>query len=54
MLERQGEKEYDAAIEELNKRLERMTPWSQMKLQAEMMDSMAKILAGKPMKIYTV
>ena len=53
MLERQGEKEYDAAIEELNKRLERMTPWSQMKLQAEMMDSMAKILAGKPMKIYT-
>ena len=54
MLERQGEKEYDAAREELNKRLERMTPWSQMKLQAEMMDSMAKILAGKPMKIYTV
>lgn len=53
MLERQGEKEYDAAIEELNKRLERMTPWSQMKLQAEMMDNMAKILAGKPMKIYT-
>lgn len=54
MLVSQGEKEYDAAIEELNKRLERMTPWSQMKLQAEMMDSMAKILAGKPMKIYTV
>ena len=54
MLASQGEKEYDAAIEELNKRLERMTPWSQMKLQAEMMDSMAKILAGKPMKIYTV
>ena len=53
MLERQGEKEYDAAIEELNKRLERMSPWSQMKLQAEMMDSMSKILAGKPMKIYT-
>ena len=54
MLASQGEKEYDAAIDELNKRLERMTPWSQMKLQAEMMDSMAKILAGKPMKIYTV
>ena len=53
MLASQSEKEYDAAIEELNKRLERMTPWSQMKLQAEMMDSMAKILAGKPMKIYT-
>ena len=30
MLASQSEKEYDAAIEELNKRLVRMSPWSQM------------------------
>ena len=54
MLAQQGEKEYADTIEMLNKRLERMSPWEQMKLQAEMMDSMAKILAGKPLKMYTV
>lgn len=54
MLAQQGEKEYADTIEMLNKRLERMSPWEQMKLQAEMMDSMAKILAAKPLKMYTV
>ena len=54
MLAQQGEKEYADTIEMLNKRLERMSPWEQMKLQADMMDSMAKILAGKPLKMYTV
>lgn len=54
MLAQQGEKEYADTIEMLNKRLERMSPWEQMKLQADMMDSMAKILAAKPLKMYTV
>lgn len=54
MLAQQGEKEYGDTIEMLNKRLERMAPWELLKRQAEMMDAMAKILAGKPMKMYTV
>lgn len=53
MLLTQAEKEYDATMEELTKRLERMSPYEQMKKQAELVDSQAKILSGKPMKMIT-
>lgn len=54
MLNAQAEKEYDNVMEELTKRLERMSPWEMMKRQAELVDSMEKILKGKPMKMITV
>ena len=54
MLQSQGEKEYNDAMDDLGKRLERMSPSEILKRQAEMMDSMGKILAGKPLKMITV
>ena len=54
MLNTQGENEYKEAMEELTKRLEEMSPWEMLKKQAELTDSMAKILQGKPMKMITV
>lgn len=54
MLNTEGDAEYKETMEELKQRLERMSPWEVLKRQAEMMDSMGKILAGKPMKIITV
>ena len=54
MLNAQAEKEYDNVMEELTKRLERMSPWEMMKRQAELVDRMEKILKGKPMKMITV
>ena len=53
MLLSQGEKEYDNAIKLLMERLEKMSPWELLKRQAELMDSMFKILAGTPLKITT-
>lgn len=54
MLLNQAKDEYTEAMDDLNKRLERMSPLNVLKNNAEMMDSMAKILAGKPMKTITV
>ena len=54
LLYQQSEKEYTDAIDELTKRLERMTPWETLKHQAEIAESMQKILAGKPLKMVTV
>jgi hypothetical protein len=54
MLINQADKEYDATIEELKQRLERMSPYAIMEKQAKLTDDMIKILAGKPMKMITV
>ena len=53
MLLTQAEKEYDAAMKELDDRLLRMSPYEQMKKQAELVDNTLKVLSGKPMKMIT-
>ena len=53
MLLTQSEKEYDAAMKELDERLLRMSPNEQMKKQAELVDSTMKVLSGKPLKMTT-
>ena len=53
MLLSQADKEYDAVMEELMKRLERMSPYELMKRQAELVDSMLKVLAGTPLPMLT-
>lgn len=53
MLLTQGEKEYDAAMKELDDRLLRMSPSEKLKKEAEIIDSTTKILSGKPMKMIT-
>lgn len=50
MLITQSEKEYDAALKELDERLLRMSPSEQLKKQAEIVESNLKILSSKPMK----
>lgn len=50
MLLTQSEKEYDAAMKELDERLIRMSPYEQMKKQAELVDNTIKVLSGKPLK----
>lgn len=54
MLLTQGREEYTETMEELTKRLERMSPQKQFEMQANMADSLSKILAYKPMHILTV
>ena len=54
MLINQADKEYDSTMEELNKRLERMSPYSIMEKQAKLTDDTIKILSGKPLKMYTI
>lgn len=54
MLLSQADKEYDATMEELTKRLERMSPYEIMKRQAELAQSMTEILKGKPLNMITV
>ncbi len=53
MLLSQADKEYDGVMEELVKRLERMSPYEIMKRQAELVDSMLKVLAGTPLPMST-
>lgn len=53
MLLSQADKEYDSVMEELVKRLERMSPYEIMKRQAELVDSMLKVLAGTPLPMST-
>ena len=54
MLINQAQKEYQDVMEELTKRLERMSPWEIMKKSAELTDNMSKVLAAKPLKIMTI
>lgn len=54
MLIQQGKEEYDAAMEALMKRLERMRPVNMMKEQAELMENNVKIQQYTPLGIYVI
>lgn len=53
MLFNQGDKEYEDTMKALTERLEQMMPNEVLKKQAEITDSMEKIMKGKPLKIIT-
>lgn len=54
MLTQQGKEEYDATMDALMKRLERMRPVNMMKEQSEMMESNVKIQQYTPLGIYVI
>lgn len=54
MLIQQGKEEYDAAMDTLMKRLERMRPVNMMEEQAKMMESSNKIQSYVPLGIYVI
>lgn len=54
MLITQGKEEYDKVMDSIDKRLERMNPYEILKRQAELTDSMEKILRGKPMRTLVI
>lgn len=54
MLIQQGKEEYDAAMDTLMKRLERMRPVNMMKEQAELMESNVKLQQYTPLGIYVI
>lgn len=54
MLASQGAEEYKDAMDQLDKRLERLNPYKLLEQQANLVDSMEKILRGKPLKMITV
>ena len=54
MLASQGAEEYKDAMDQLDKRLERMNPYKLLEQQANLVDRMEKILRGKPLKMITV
>ena len=54
MLASQGAEEYKDAMDQLDKRLERMNPYKLLEQQANLVDSMEKVLRGKPLKMITV
>jgi hypothetical protein len=54
MLIAQADKEYDATMEELKGRLERMTPYAVMEKQAQLTENIIKILGSKPMKMAVI
>lgn len=54
MLIQQGKDEYDAAMEALMKRLERMRPVNMMKEQAELMENNVKLQQYTPLGIYVI
>ena len=54
MLTSQAKDDYTEAMDELRKRLERMSPYTIMQKNAELTDNMAKIMKQKPMWIITV
>ena len=54
MLASQGAEEYKDAMDQLDKRLDRMNPYKLLEQQANLVDSMEKILRGKPLKMITV
>lgn len=53
MLFNQGDKEYEDTMKALTERLEQMMPNEVLKKQAEIADSMEKIMKGKPLKMIT-
>ena len=53
MLISQGEKEEEATMKELTERLEEMSPYEQMKKQAELTENMEKVMKAKPLKMKT-
>ena len=53
MLFNQGDKEYEDTMKALTERLEQMMPNEILKKQAEIADSMEKIMKGKPLKMIT-
>ena len=53
MLTAQADDEYKSTIDELDKRLERMSPSEILKKQAEIVESTKTILAAKPLKMKT-
>lgn len=54
MLNQQGKEEYDAAMDALMKRLERMRPVNMMKEQAELMENNVKLQQYTPLGIYAI
>lgn len=54
MLIQQGKEEYDAAMEALMKRLERMRPVNMMREQAELMENNVKLQQYTPLGIYVI
>lgn len=54
MLNQQGKEEYDATMEALMKRLERMRPVNMMKEQAELMENNVKLQQYTPLGIYVI
>ena len=54
MLINQAKEEYDKVMDELVKRLERMSPWEIMKKSAELVDNTSKVLGAKPLKIMAI
>lgn len=54
MLIQQGKEEYDAAMDALMKRLERMRPVNMMKEQAELMENNVKLQQYTPLGIYVI
>lgn len=54
MLIQQGKEEYDKAMEELMKRLERMRPVNMMKEQAELVENTNKIQQYTPLGLYVI
>lgn len=53
MLFNQGDKEYEDTMKALTERLEQMMPNEVLKKQAEIADSIEKIMKGKPLKMIT-
>ena len=54
MMLTQGKDIKDSVLTDLKERLQRMLPWNIMKNQADMSDSMMKILANKPLGLYAI
>ena len=54
MLLELGKTEQEKALTELKERLERMLPWNLMKNQADLQDSLMKVLQNKPLNTFLV
>lgn len=54
MLLTEGKEEYDSVMNELKERLDKMNPYNLMKQNAELVESLQKIMSAKPLKMITV
>ena len=50
----QGQKEYDKAMESLEKRLERMMPWTHLENQRKMLEQTLELQKGTPLGIFMI